>query len=79
MKSKHRGSYCGFKGGHIEYHSVNSKKEKPADCIHMTESRICQNNKCPEYLRKCYVSSVCKFKIKELVKAQVPKNSIIIL
>ena len=62
---KHKGPYYGFNGGHIEYHTVNQKKKKAADCIYMTTSRMCQNNKSPEYLSKCFVSSACKYRVKE--------------
>lgn len=50
---------------HIEFHNVNPKKAKAADCIYLTENRECQNKKSPHYLAKCFAASYCTFKVKE--------------
>lgn len=50
---------------HIEFHTTNPKKSKPADCIYLNEKRECQNKKSPNYLAKCFAASYCTFKVKE--------------
>ena len=50
---------------HIEFHNVNPKRGKAADCIYLTEDRVCQNKKSPHYLAKCFAASYCTFKVKE--------------
>lgn len=50
---------------HIEFHTVNPKKVKAANCIYLTEDRECQNKKSPNYLAKCFAASYCTFKVKE--------------
>lgn len=47
---------------HTEFHSVNPKKEKAADCIYLTEDRNCQCKDCPQFLGLCYHASICKFR-----------------
>lgn len=70
---KHKGAYYGFKGGHIEYHTVNPKKEKAADCIYLTTERECQNKKCPNYFSKCFDATGCGYRVKEKDK-NITKN-----
>ena len=64
MKAKGPRKFAG-RGMHIEFHNVNPKKTKAADCIYLTESRECQNKKSPHYLAKCFAASYCTFKVKE--------------
>ena len=60
MKGKYAG--CGM---HIEYHTVNPKKEKAANCIYLTTNRTCRNKESLYYLEKCFVASCCPLKVKE--------------
>ena len=53
------------KNMHLEFHTVNPKKSKPADCIYLSDSRECQNKKAPHYLGKCFEATYCTFKVKE--------------
>ena len=64
---RHKGGKRKFAGRnmHIEFHNVNPKKSKAADCIYLTENRECQNKKSPHYLSKCFAASYCTFKVKE--------------
>lgn len=84
---KHKGMYYGFQGGHIEYHTVDPKKKKAADCIYLTMGRTCQNNESPLYLSKCFVSTSCKYRVKEkekyehlnkITKIEAPKKEKIV-
>lgn len=50
---------------HIEFHTVDPKREKSADCIYLTETRECRNKKSPHYLAKCFAASYCTFKVRE--------------
>lgn len=50
---------------HFEYHTVDKKKAKPANCIYMTEDRICQHKKSQQYLSKCFMASYCSLRVKE--------------
>ena len=59
-----RGALSGF-NWHFEYHTINRKKEKAADCAFLTVDRICQNNKSINYLSKCFVASDCPLKLKQ--------------
>ena len=59
-----RGKFSGF-NWHVEYHTTDKKKEKAADCIYLTNDRICQNKQSGYYLSKCFVASNCKYKVKE--------------
>ena len=58
-----RGKFSGF-NWHFEYHSVNPKKEKAADCIFLTTERTCQNKESYHYLAKCFVASDCPLRVK---------------
>lgn len=51
-------------GMHIEYHTVDRKKEKAADCIYLDGKRICRNKNCHEYLSKCFASTACTLRVK---------------
>ena len=57
---------------HLEYHTVNRKKEKPADCIYMTDNRECQCRECPYFLSKCFVASACRYRVKSTDAAANP-------
>lgn len=59
-----RGRFSGFKW-HVEYHTTDRKKEKAADCIYLTEDRICENKKSLQYQEKCFVASSCPLRVKE--------------
>ena len=81
----HKGPYYGFNGGHIEFHTVNKKKSKAADCIYLTANRVCQNSKAMCYMEKCFEASVCPFRVKEKdaseskqVVIEVPKTEKIV-
>ncbi len=50
---------------HIEFHTVNPKKEKAADCVYLTTDRICQNKQSYYYLAKCFSASSCPLRMKE--------------
>lgn len=49
---------------HEEWHTVDRKKEKVADCIFLDENRICRNRSCIINGEKCFVASHCKYRIK---------------
>lgn len=68
-----RGKLSGF-CWHEEYHTVNRKKAKAADCIYLTEDRICINSKCVQYGEKCFVATYCPYRIKEK-KPEKPQNA----
>ena len=57
-------------GMHIEYHTVDRKKEKAADCIYLDEKRICRNKNCHEYLSKCFASTACTLRVKSTDKPE---------
>ena len=59
-----RGKFAGT-GMHIEYHTVNPKKKKPADCVYLNSKRECENKKCPLYLGKCFEASFCQYRVRE--------------
>lgn len=50
---------------HIEFHTVNPKKEKAADCIYLTNDRICQHKQSYYYLSKCFSASCCPLRKRE--------------
>ena len=50
---------------HIEYHSVNRKKEKAADCVYLDTNRICRCRRSPWYLAKCFDATCCSFRERE--------------
>lgn len=51
------------KNMHIEFHNVDPKKSKAADCVYLDTYRICRNKKCPLYLAKCFVASACSYRL----------------
>lgn len=59
-----RGRLSGF-CWHEEYHTIDRKKEKAANCIYLTEDRICRNSKCVQYGEKCFVATHCPYRIRE--------------
>lgn len=50
-------------GMHIEYHNVNPKKEKAANCIYLDKKRICHCKDSKVYLAKCFIASYCPCKV----------------
>ena len=50
---------------HSEYHTIERKKKKAANCVFQTGSRICENEKSPCYLGKCFEATWCTYRIKE--------------
>ena len=71
---KKKAKFAGF-GCHIEYHTIDPKKEKAVDCIYSTDDRICQNKKCYYYLSKCFNSSNCSFRLKEKAAEAIKKKN----
>ena len=61
MAKKNPVNLSGF-AWHMEYHQDN-KKEKAADCIYLTNDRICEHKESPYYLSKCFVASYCPKRI----------------
>ena len=53
------------KNMHIEYHTVDPKKKKAADCIYLTTDRICRNKHSYYYLSKSFDASNCCLRVKE--------------
>ena len=49
---------------HEEFHTVDPKKEKAADCIYLTKDRICRNRSCIKNGEKCFVATHCKYRVK---------------
>ena len=41
------------------------KKAKAANCLFLTEDRICTNKKSPRYCEKCFEATYCTYRIKE--------------
>lgn len=59
-----KGRFSGF-CWHNEFHNVNKKKGKAADCIYLTTDRMCQNKKSTQYLNKCFIASSCPVRKRE--------------
>lgn len=57
---------------HEEFHTVNKKKVKAADCIYLTESRICLNKACHLYGEKCFEATHCKYRVRDGEQPVVP-------
>ena len=57
---------------HLEYHTVDRKREKPADCIYMTDNRECQCRESPCFLSKCFVATSCKYRVKSAEAKATP-------
>ena len=68
-----RGRFSGF-NWHLEFHTVDKKKAKAADCIFLTTNRICQNKTCNQYLSKCFVATNCPFRIKSTEREKIIKE-----
>lgn len=58
-----KGKFSGF-NWHHEFHTVDPKKEKAADCIYLTKDRICRNRSCIKNGEKCFVATHCKYRVK---------------
>ena len=58
-----KGKFSGF-NWHHEFHTVDPKKEKAADCIYLSEDRICRNRSCIVNGEKCFVATHCRYRIK---------------
>ena len=58
-----KGKFSGF-AWHTEYHTVDPKKEKAADCTFLDQERICNCKDSPTYLGNCFVASTCKYRVK---------------
>ena len=58
-----KGKFSGFYWHH-EFHTVDPKKEKAADCIYLDKNRICRNRSCIKNGEKCFVASHCKYRVK---------------
>jgi hypothetical protein len=52
-------------GMHVEYHTVNPKKDKAADCVFLDSNRVCYCKESTQYLTKCFIASYCPHKIKD--------------
>lgn len=59
---------------HIEYHTVDRKKGKAADCEYLDQKRECHNKDCPNYLAKCFDATHCSYRKKEAFKSAVGKS-----
>lgn len=58
-----KGKFSGF-NWHHEFHTVDPKKEKAADCVYLTKDRICRNSKCFKNGEKCFVATRCKYRVR---------------
>ena len=58
-----KGKFSGF-NWHHEFHTVDPKKEKAADCIYLTKERICRNRRCIKNGEKCFVATNCKYRVR---------------
>lgn len=50
---------------HEEWHAVDKKKDKAADCVYLTEDRICTNRSCIKNGEKCFVATNCRYRVRE--------------
>ena len=50
---------------HSEYHTIERKKKKAANCIFQRRDRTCMNEKSPCYLGKCFEATWCTYRVKE--------------
>lgn len=63
-------------GWHEEWHTVDKKKEKAADCIYLAQNRICRNKACHLYGEKCFVATHCKYRRKSSDKqSHIPQKT----
>lgn len=59
-----KGIFSGFYW-HQEFHNVDPKKEKAADCIYLSKDRICQKRGCERHDEKCFDATVCRHRVRE--------------
>ena len=52
------------------YLPINKKKEKAANCVFLTEDRICHCKQCYYYLSYCFDSTHCPHREKEEIKIE---------
>lgn len=71
-----KGKLSGFYW-HKEFHTVDPKREKAADCIYLSKDRICRNRECIINGEKCFVATHCRYRVKKAdgTKAQPPAPS----
>lgn len=70
---KRKKKYPG-QGMHIEYHTVNPKRDKAADCIYLTSDRICQHKESNVYLSKCFVAQDCPYRLRQKEADEIAKQ-----
>lgn len=59
-----RGYFSGM-SWHTEYHTLERKKEKTADCKYLDEHRMCLNVKSPCFMSKCFEATMCTYRVRE--------------
>ncbi len=59
-----RGKFSGF-SWHNEFHAIDRKKEKAADCIYMRKDRTCSNEKSLCFSEKCFEATRCHLRVKK--------------
>ena len=59
-----RGYFSGM-SWHTEYHTLERKKEKTADCKYLDENRMCLNGKSPCFMSKCFEATMCIYRVRE--------------
>lgn len=64
-----KGYFSGF-SWHTEFHTVDKKKNKAADCIFLTEDRICTCKKSVYFTEKCFSATYCPHRQKENIPEQ---------
>lgn len=55
--------YPGY-GSHVEFHTIDSKREKAANCIYLDKNRICHCEKSLVISEKCFIASTCPHRVK---------------
>ena len=50
---------------HEEFHTIDRKKEKAADCIYLSEDRICRKRGCERHDEKCFDAKFCRHRVRE--------------
>ena len=50
---------------HEEFHTVDPKKEKAADCIYLGKDRICHKRGCERHDEKCFDATLCRHRVRE--------------
>ena len=51
------------------------KKTKAANCVFLTEDRICTNKKSHKYCEKCFEATYCTYRVKEKICENTNDNS----